>query len=413
MRILYITYDGLTDPLGQSQIIPYLKGLADKGAEITVLSCEKPLAYSRKKENIELILKSGNISWKPVIYTKKPAVISTLWDLWKLRSTAVDLHKQKHFQIVHCRSYIAALIGAHLKSRFKIQFLFDMRGFWPEERVEGGLWNLKSPVYLSVYNFFKRKEKQLINEAEGIVVLSEAARQEIAVKYGENLKTKITTIPCCVDTTLFDRERLTGEGLESTRRKINLTHKDLVIGYLGSIGTWYMLEEMLDFFARLVHKAPEAKLLFITEENKENILRTAHKKGIDTGSIRITAAERPQIPYYISLCDAGLFFIRPSYSKMASSPTKLGEFLSMNVPVISNKGIGDLDTLINIDQTGLLVNSFSEEALNAAVDQLPEVLKLNKGRIREYAIAHFDLKKGIAKYFQIYEDLYRLGPAKR
>jgi len=25
-RVLYLSYDGLTDPLGQSQILPYVKG---------------------------------------------------------------------------------------------------------------------------------------------------------------------------------------------------------------------------------------------------------------------------------------------------------------------------------------------------------------------------------------------------
>src|SRR4051794_20204501 len=40
--VLYITYDGLTDPLGRSQVLPYLTGLAERGHRITVLSCEKP-----------------------------------------------------------------------------------------------------------------------------------------------------------------------------------------------------------------------------------------------------------------------------------------------------------------------------------------------------------------------------------
>ena len=42
MRALYISYDGMTDPLGRSQVLPYLQGLSERGHEITLLSCEKP-----------------------------------------------------------------------------------------------------------------------------------------------------------------------------------------------------------------------------------------------------------------------------------------------------------------------------------------------------------------------------------
>ena len=41
-RALYITYDGLLDPLGQSQVQPYLCWLGQAGVRIWVLSFEKP-----------------------------------------------------------------------------------------------------------------------------------------------------------------------------------------------------------------------------------------------------------------------------------------------------------------------------------------------------------------------------------
>ena len=41
MKVIYLTYDGLTDSLGQSQILPYLKGLSNLGNDITIISFEK------------------------------------------------------------------------------------------------------------------------------------------------------------------------------------------------------------------------------------------------------------------------------------------------------------------------------------------------------------------------------------
>ena len=41
IKVLYISYDGMTDPLGQSQVLPYLEGLAKKNYAITLISFEK------------------------------------------------------------------------------------------------------------------------------------------------------------------------------------------------------------------------------------------------------------------------------------------------------------------------------------------------------------------------------------
>ena len=46
--ILYITYDGLLDPLGESQIIPYIKGINNDKNKIYILSFEKKNNYKSK-----------------------------------------------------------------------------------------------------------------------------------------------------------------------------------------------------------------------------------------------------------------------------------------------------------------------------------------------------------------------------
>ena len=43
--------------------------------------------------------------------------------------------------------------------------------------------------------------------------------------------------------------------------------------------------------------------------------------------------------------NAGIFFIKPTFSKKASMPTRLGEYLASGVPCLCNTGIGDIDRL--------------------------------------------------------------------
>ncbi len=52
-KILFISYDGMTDPLGQSQVIPYLEGLTKYGYLFTILSCDKPKMYKENKSYVE------------------------------------------------------------------------------------------------------------------------------------------------------------------------------------------------------------------------------------------------------------------------------------------------------------------------------------------------------------------------
>ncbi len=51
--VLYTTYDGLTDPLGQSQILPYLQQLCREGYQFTILSFEKRERYQKEASVIQ------------------------------------------------------------------------------------------------------------------------------------------------------------------------------------------------------------------------------------------------------------------------------------------------------------------------------------------------------------------------
>ena len=159
-RVLYLSYDGMTDPLGQSQVLPYLIGLSKKGYQFTLISFEKAERFDKGKAIIEKICNDNHIDWHPLSYTKTPPILSTLKDIRSLKNKIIVLQRINPFLIVHCRSYITSLAGLWMKKKWGVKFVFDMRGFWADERVDGGLWNLKNPLFKTVYNYFKKKEKQ-------------------------------------------------------------------------------------------------------------------------------------------------------------------------------------------------------------------------------------------------------------
>ena len=402
-RVLYITYDGLTDPLGGSQVLPYLTGLAAQGHRITILSCEKPERMSKYGSSIRQLCDRAHIAWHPLKYHKKPPILSSALDALALQRAAIKLHRRVRFDVVHCRSYIPARSGMALKRRFGVRFLFDLRGFWPDEKVEGGNWDLANPLYGAVYRYFKRLETRLLIAADHIVSLTEAGKRQLMARpeLAEQGR-PITVIPCCVD---FDDIPLTAESSRrAARDQLAIEADDAVLAYLGSLGSWYMLDEMLEFFKTYASRRGNARFLFITLDDPESIRRAAADHGVDPRQLVVRAASRDEVRELIAVADLGIFFIKPVFSKIASSPTKMGEMLAAGLPIIANAGVGDVEQMIDEMDCGVAVREFTPEHYEAALDQLEQLAGSSETR-RVRAKELFDVQLGIERYDRIYREL--------
>ena len=404
-KVLYLSYDGMTDPLPQSQVLPYLQALSKCGLSFTIISFEKAEVYESNKEHIEALCLASSIHWIPLLYTKKPPVLSTIYDIYRLRNLCVKLIQEQSFEVLHCRSYITAMIGLWMKQKYGTKFIFDMRGFWADERVDGHIWSLGNPLYRRIYNFFKAKEKAYFLNADYTVSLTYAGKNEIMkFDYMQGIASNIDVIPCCVDTDFFSSKTILPLSQINLKQKLGIPQDAYVLGYIGSIGTWYMLPEMLDFFVALKEQDPSAVFLFLTREPPENIIRLAEEKKIDTSSLRILGVSRAEMPLHISLLNASVFFIRPTFSKKASSPTKQGEIMSMSIPIVCNAGVGDGDFVIAKYDAGVVLSEFTKESYNIASKELKQK-SFNVAKIRQGAEEFYSLNSGVNHYYTIYQKI--------
>ena len=405
-KILYLTYDGLTDPLGQSQILPYVKGLSKFGYKFTILSCDKPNRYMALKDTILDLCDEDNIEWVSFPFTNKYSIFSKIIDRRKFKKIAFQLYKKNKYDLIHCRSYISAEIGLKLKQKFSSKFLFDMRGLWADEKVDGGNWNLNNPIFILIYKYYKNKERQFLENANHTVSLTEVGKNEINTwGHLKNNLIKITVIPCCVDTLYFDASTINFDFKNGLQLELGICEGNFVISYLGSIGTWYMLSEMLDFFIELLKYKPEAKFLFITSDNQNEIISKAREKNIDLLKIVIRSAERSQVPTLISLSQLSIFFIKPTYSKISSSPTKQAEIMAMGVPIITNYKIGDVDIIFSKINAGFVCKNFDSENYNLAIEKIIKQ-PFNSTEVVNFAKKNFSLQIGVDKYYKIYEEIF-------
>lgn len=402
--VLYLTYDGLTDPLGQSQILPYLTGCAAAGHKITVVSFEKRDRLALLGEQVRALCAANGMEWHPQTFRTSPPYMWRAVDQLVLARKVKRLAATHRYDLVHARSYPPALAALRLKQRTGIPLLFDMRGFWPDSRREGGRWRDDNLLGRMLYRRWKDHERRLLANADHIIAMSRNAANALPAMAGFAGQ-PVSVIPCCTDFTLFkpsdDRQ------ITVTRARLGLSPDDFVQVYVGSLGTIYRLKEQLRLFASIRKLRPNAKLLFVGRHRPEQILSEAVVASVDITAedFRIVSSERADMAEWIGAGDVGTCFYTPTFSSRNVSPTKLGEYLACGIPCIGNAQVGDVTELLQRSQGGYTVDDFSNNSIAEAARKAVGLAGTDRVALRDRAQRLLDLPLAVDAYRAIYSDL--------
>jgi len=393
--VLYISYDGMIEPLGQSQVLAYLKRLSGKST-IHLISFEKAEDWANKAERQRIARDIANVGiyWHPLRYHKRPSMLATAWDVGCGAVAGIWLVMRYRLRIVHARSYVSSIIALVLKRLTGVAYLFDMRGFWADERVDGGLW----PAGGGLFRVAKWFEQRFLLNADCVVSLTQAAVNEMRTfSFLQGRIPRFEIIATCADLQLF---RPAPEDSSPSVRPFTL-------GYVGSVGVWYLLDETLRCFKLLRERVPDARLHILNRGGHDYIQERIVALNIDPSAVQVEAADHAGVAHAMQRMDAGIFFIKPAYSKTASAPTKLGEFLGCGVPCLGNSGVGDMATILNNEQVGVILDRFDDTAMREAIEHLLQLVQTQdiKSRCRQVALRYFSLDEGVSKYAAIYAQL--------
>lgn len=391
--VLYISYDGMLEPLGQSQVLGYLKPLA-AGRRIHLISFEKPKDWSHatERERVAQQIQAAGITWHPLRYHKRPSALATAWDITQGMAVGLWLVLRHRLRIVHARSYVASVMALALKRLTGAKYVFDMRGFWADERVDGGLWPRQGRMYRVAKGF----ERRFLLGADHVVSLTHAAVREMQrFDYLQGRMPPVTVIPTCADLARF------------TPAPREQAHGGFVLGYVGSAGTWYLFDEVAACFAQLLRMRPDARLLIVNRGEHAYIRERLTAAGVPDGAVELTSATHAEVPHLMARMDAGVFFIKPVFSKQASAPTKLAEFLGCGIPCLGNAGVGDMAEVLEGEQVGVALKSFDVDAVAAGLRELLTLAADPATTQRCVAAAqkHFSLDEGVRRYAAVYEQL--------
>lgn len=419
MKSLYLCYFGISQPLVQTQVLPYLRMLArgdsnnPQAIPVTVrlLTFESSVSQAdvSRFEEIRSALAAEGIEWAYLKYHKRPSVPATLYDVLMGALFVRKLIMTEGIDVLHARVHVPCLmatLGRRLAFGRKPKILFDVRGFFPEEYVDAGLWKKDGLLFKAV----KRIEDWLFSESDAFVVLTEKAERIVSSKTGDK---PIEVIPCCVDLNRFLTVK--EEDVEETRKSIGNVGRFTAV-YIGSFGGWYLTDETIEAFKQLRGSRPDAFALILTQSDIEDIKTRLESVGFTPADYLVTRVAPSEVSRFLTASDIAFSFIKPSYSKIASSPTKNAEYLASGLPILSNDGIGDTTEQLTEDRTGVIVTELSEEGIRNGIGEILELIATDadlRDRCRESADRRFSLERiGGPSYRRIYSRASNGGRAR-
>jgi glycosyltransferase involved in cell wall biosynthesis len=399
LATLYVCYFGIAEPLVQTQVLPYLRDLAEAGYAVYLLTFETISLGPEGKERRRAELLSERIVWTSLNYHKSPSLPATLYDIVIGAAYIASLTLREGVQVLHARSHVPLVMSLLARPAAKARIVFDLRGLMAEEYVEGGVWREGSAIVRLV----KWCERVGLRLADQVVVLTDRLRESLL---SERLvpAERLEVIPCCTDLSLYPCAREWVDPPTTPGSRLQLV-------YAGSIVGLYQLDEMARFFIALQQMAPESFFRILTSGDAQTATRKLKDIGIPAAAFSVGSAPAPEVPALLSRSHVGISFRKSTASQIAASPTKIAEYLAAGLPVVSNAGIGDMDRILTEDRVGVVVENYSHDGFLAALAHLDSLLQEPglRARCQESARRRFGLREvGSIRYRRVYARLESL-----
>lgn len=400
MHALYVSQTGLTEPLAQSQILPYLRGLVRRGWTFDIVALEPQPVDLAAVEALRRELADENIHYLPGFRSPSHSKVSKVAQIATLVANAAHLAVRHRPRIIHARSDLPAVAAVSIAKLVPgARSIYDCRGFLADEYADFGHWSRESLNYRGL----RWSEQRLYAHADAVVTLTESARRHLVDEVGWVPRTTPTmVVPCCVDTQRFSAERATRE---ATRRGLGIGD-ELVVCYAGTLGSWYCDDEMAALFASIARRRP-SRFLVLTRAPTDKLDAALRATGV-ADRVLVRAAAPRDMAALVAASDVGISFARPAFSKRASSPVKMAEYLSVGASMVLNRGVGDSDELIRESDVCFDAGDLSPDALERVAGQIAAATydEPRRQAARALALRAFDLETvGIDRYEQLYRQL--------
>ena len=372
-RILYLSYTGMTESLGKSQVLSYIKETS-KSNQMYLISVEREQVDEALKNEIF----SSGFQWV-YFYAKKNKILNFALIIY-IYIYSLFLCKKHKVEIVHARSYLMGIVGMLLKKTAKIKYLFDARGFWFDELYENG--RVKSS---RLYGWLKGIESSLYRNADHVITLTHSSLPVISNMVGST--DNVTVIPTCVDLDHFDYRKYTSKD----------RHRTIKLAYVGSVAQRYLFDDVARLVKKLSDNINNLEFHIFTKdcELAQEICSKYHLEPI------IKTVGFNDMPEELATIDCSIFFMKRTPGTLAMAPTKFAEFLAMGIPSIVNDKGSDVVNVVEKKSAGVVIRDFSNAT--PVVSFLQN--SVDKESLRTLASDIYSLSDAVKKTNVIYQEL--------
>lgn len=178
-----------------------------------------------------------------------------------------------------------------------------------------------------------------------------------------------------IDIDRFSMQSIREERLLKLKKTLGIKSTSFVVGFTGRLVRDKGIIELVQAFQIFEQKHANALLLLVGMlEERDALPKELVKMIKETPGIITTGyVSNSTIEYYYALMDV---FVLPSYRE--GFPTSVLEASAMNLPIVTTRVTGCIDSIIE-NRTGIFVNNAAESILDAL-----EVFYGNKKKCLEY-----------------------------
>jgi len=267
---------------------------------------------------------------------------------WRLQR----LIRLRNIDYIHAESTACGYILG--RSKNPLIFTLDLHGFSEYETILRS--SIKNRNWLFAKLALKRAQKfdrVSILSANKIIAVSESMKQHLNQKYNIDFS-KISVTPCLASTTtIINSKHEWRNARQILRNNINVEDSTTVIGYIGGLGVYQMVQEMLNFFHSYYSINNNSIFLLVVVGNSSELTNIIERRNMSHMVKIFKDIPHDEVKKYLCAMDAGLLFRKNDPVNYYASPTKFGEYLSCGVPVIASSNIGDLQSYINSSKLGI------------------------------------------------------------
>jgi glycosyltransferase involved in cell wall biosynthesis len=406
--LLYLTNDGLLEPLIFSQVVRVLEALAARGWRYRVVSLEKSkdLSDERRVRELRLRLDASRIGWTFARFEDRRSPTAALTNANFLLSSAYGLASRGAVRGIHARGYLPGVAALAATTSTGLPWVFDARGYWVDERIEEGRW-FTSPISVGAARGI---EHQLYAKSSAVITLTELHAQDVRQQFGGSRADR----PVQCITTLADFSDFRPRGIPELSLLPAWVVERLeglnVLAIIGSINRSYLVDETVELARRAVCMSPQTHLLILTAQ-REEYARRLEAAQFPLGRFTIERSAHVAMPVWLSLVNWCPLLLQPaSRAKRASMPTKLAELLASGVRPIQYGCNQEVEQWVRVSGAGFVMTGVDENSIVRAAERIVAGPTRQQSReiseVRSRVEEHFSLASGVLKYEEVLQRVF-------